>query len=463
MGISPAHAEAADLLARARTKVCLDPDGLRDVPCEKCERGRGDGKVAACPMRRAEISAIQSQLIKMAKDPSEDHRNWRAEYQGEPRPPETRAVVRIGAANVIEARSELPQKIVPADAEIIVQGRDVGRHEIHTTVMAISPGRVCRVIDYYMENVESPTGHVDRSTPEGKAKQLQIEAAIKAALTGLMAADSRTTFARADGQRVGISLTVYDSRFAMAVVRECCFEAGIERHMPVMGMGSAKSQQGRRWSIPRAIETGAKAARARDRIYRTRDGNTYSRWVSLGPRAPGGKDRLVLSLYAHSDWYKTNVHAGFFLQPGEPGSISIFDPVDERTGEILAGALHSRYHARYAAHITAEQEEEVVPGSALTHWVKVKGREANHYFDATYLCLVAVSILESLIAPEIRLREPAAAPPAPAPAPAAATATENAPPPVLHRTIDRKPKKTNKQKRSKKSTKPARRSFRRTY
>jgi len=402
MAETPATTEAARLLALARERFCLDLEGLRGVPCDQCEVGRGTGEVAACPLRRTEISAIQSQLNKMARDKSEDHANWRAEYQAEPKPPATKAVVRIGAANVIEARSGLPQRIAPATAEIIVQGRDVGRNEIHTTVMAISPGRVCHVIDYYVTPVESPGGLSNRDTAEGRAIQMQIEAAIRSAIRALDASDQRTTFARPDGSRVGITLTVYDSRYGMHVVRECCYECGQHRNLPAMGMGSAKGL--RQWSVPKSIESGARAPRARDRIYQTRDRNTYSRWVSIGTARANAKDRLVLSLYAHSDWYKSNVHAGFFLSAGDPGSISIFDPVDEDTGEILAGALHSRYHARYAAHITAEQEEEVVPGSSLTRWVKVKGRKANHYFDSTYLCLVAAAVVESLIAPEIGLQ-----------------------------------------------------------
>jgi len=401
VSLSPASNEAADLLRQARAKFCLDPVQMADQPCDTCELGRGTGRVAMCKLRMTEVSAIQSQLIKMAKDPSEEHRNWRAEYQGEPRPPSTRAVIRIGAGTVIEARSGLHQRVVAEDTDIIVQGRDVGRHEIHTVTMAISPGRVCRIIDYYTTPVESPTGRVDRDTPEGQATQLQIEAAIRSAIGALASADRRTTFIRTDGAKVGITLTGYDSRWAMHVVRSACFKAGQQWNLPIMGMGTAKGI--RPWSVPRGLDSGKVARKPRERVYQTHDHNTYSRWVSIGPEMRNGPDRLVLSLYAHSDWYKSNVHAGFAMPAGEPGSLSIFDPVNEETGEIYAGALHSRYHAKYAAHITAEQEEEVVPGSALTRWVKVKGREANHYLDSTYICLSLASVIESIIAPEIRL------------------------------------------------------------
>jgi hypothetical protein len=109
--------------------------------------------------------------------------------------------------------------------------------------------------------------------------------------------------------------------------------------------------------------------------------------------------KWVWCYYAHSDWYKSNVHAGYLLEPGEPGSISLYDGVNDH-GEVMDGAMFEKFHESYAQHITAEEEEQKTPGQ--TRWVKAQGREANHYLDATYLSLVALSIVEHLH-PSVRM------------------------------------------------------------
>jgi hypothetical protein len=435
--MSEAHtttSDAAALIREAKRRFCLDPVALRDQDCATCARGAA----APCPLRMREISAVQSQLNRMAADTSEGHRNWRAEYQQDPPPPATKTLIRLDAATVIEARSGLVQRIVPNDVEVLVQGRDVGRHWIHTVALAVSPGRVGRIVDYYATPVESPGGRIVRGTAEGEERQHQVEQAIYMALRELARRDERAPYHQPTREAVPARMTCYDSRYGMHVVRRHCDEWG-PAHYAVMGMGTARGTQ--HWSIPRDVERGKRQARsARDRTYLSYDSNCYMKWAHGNWR-----------FYAHADWYKSHVHGGFLIPAGEPGSLALFDPVNEATGEIYEGPLRAKAHATYAQHVTAEEEEQVAPN--VTRWVKTKGREANHYLDATYLCLVAVAILEWFV-PRIRLPDvdPAAE--------AAAGQPQAAPGPAR---IPEAPTRRERRSRTRGGSAGNRRSFRRSY
>jgi len=435
-----ADREALAILAEAKRRFCLDYAHLADVPCEQCALARvAQGEPSPCLLRRRECSAIQSQLNRMAADTSEGHRNWRAEYQNDPPPPETRTLVMLDAGTIIEARSGLAQYRVPDDAEVLVQGRDVGRNWIHTVTMAISAGKVCRVIDYYATPVDSPGGRVLQDTLEGRDKQHQIEAAVYMALRSLAHADAALgTYTRLDGSPVPMNLTTYDSRYAMHVVRQHCDEAG-PAHVAVMGMGTVKGST-HHWNLPRDVERARRVGGSpKDRSYLCYDGNCYMKWALGNWR-----------YYAHSDWYKAHVHGGYLLSPGEPGSISLCDPVGV-DGAVIEGALRTKAHSTYAQHVTAEVEEQTSPGE--TRWAKVKGREANHYLDATYLCLVAAAILEWFVSPAIRLPDSSPAPQAqPRAARVEQVARVGAPAPA------------ERERRSRGAVSaPPRRQFRRTY
>jgi hypothetical protein len=392
--LQEARAAAAELLAKAKSLFCLDPDALKCQDCASCTIGAGDEEEGkpACPLRMREISAIQAQLNKRAMDSSEGHANWEAEYQNNPPERKRKIIVPLTEAAIYNARSGLLQRVVPADAEIIVQGRDVGRYWIHTTTMAISPRRVCRVIDYYKTPVESPRGLAAFNTPEGKRKQQHIEAAVWTSLQELAKQDNNSRYSRKteEGEivTVPITLTCVDSRWPMEVVRRHCFDTG-DSHVPCMGRGTNDKHK---WAVPRDAEKARRRRTSqRDMVYLTHDGQCYSKCNSIGMTQ--SQHKYLWCYYAHSDWYKSTVHAGLLLDPGEPGSISVFDGISEH-GEIMQGALFEQFHKTYAHHITAEEEQQDRPGS--TKWVKAPGRDDNHYFDATYLALVALSILEHI-------------------------------------------------------------------
>ena len=146
-------------------------------------------------------------------------------------------------------------------------------------------------------------------------------------------------------------------------VNDFCDEAG-HQFWPAMGCGTPADMPNYR--PPKGAQL-------------SRDGNVYVQKVPIlndRGRATGERRRFM----AHADAYKQSLHAGFFLAPEEPGAVRLFDPV------------HRKDHHSYARHLTAEMQIEKTPG--VFKWQKARGRADNHYLDATYLSLCAVSILE---------------------------------------------------------------------
>lgn len=285
-----------------------------------------------------------------------------AEYQNDPRKVKDDVSLVLDAYRVERSGSGIERGIVPNDAIALVCGADVNKFGIHWAVLSAAPGRILNVVDYGVQGIDAPVGRIDA---EDTVKRQALELAIRGGLRRLREklTDPEHPFLRANGEPVALTLGLPDSRWMGHVVDQFCAETG-NLFFAAMGCGTQRNQP--KFKPPKGAQLSL-------------DGNVYVKFEPIldeRGKETGRRRRFM----AHSDAYKQQLHAGFFLDPDEPGSIRVFTPT------------HRKDHHSYARHLTAELQIEKAPGVFV--WESVRGRADNHYLDATYLGLCAISILE---------------------------------------------------------------------
>jgi len=288
---------------------------------------------------------------------------FRCEYQNEPEPADADVSLVLDAYRVERSHSGLDRDIVPNDALALVCGADVNKFGIHWAVLSAAPGRILNVVDYGVQGVDAPVGRIELDDP---VKRQALELALLGGLRRLRdkLTDPEQPFLRHNGEPISLTLALADSRWMGHVVDTFCHETN-NLFFPAMGCGTQRNQP--TFRPPKGAQL-------------SRDGNVYVKFDPLldDRGKPTGQQRR--RFMAHSDAYKQQLHAGFFLDPSEPGSVRVFNPT------------HRKDHHTYAHHLTAELQIEKSPG--VFTWESVRGRASNHYLDATYLGLCAISILE---------------------------------------------------------------------
>ena len=306
-----------------------------------------------------EISATQHAMnIYFDEGPEVFH----AEYQNEPEPADADVSLVLDAYRVERSGSGLDRGVVPNDAIALVAGVDVNKFGCHWAVLSAAPGRIVNVVDYGVQGIDAPVGRID---PDDDTKRQALELAILGGLRRLREklTDPDNPFRRLSGETIGLTLALADSRWMGNVVDRFCAETG-NLFFGAMGCGTQRNQP--KFRPPKGAQL-------------SRDGNVYVKFdpITDDRGKPVGQLRRFM---AHSDSYKQQLHAGFFLAPDEPGSVRVFS------------SKHRKDHHSYARHLTAELQIEKSPGVFV--WESVRGRADNHYLDATYLGLCAISILE---------------------------------------------------------------------
>ena len=286
-----------------------------------------------------------------------------AEYQNEPPITDAHISLVLDAYRVERALSGLDRGIAPNNTIALTLGGDVNKFGIHWTLIAAAPGRICTVVDYGVQEIDAPTGRIE---PDDTRKLQALELAILGGLRRLRDKIAEEPFQREDGQTAALTLGLLDSRWMGHVVDTFCIEAA-PRFFPAMGCGTTPHMP--TFRPPKGAQL-------------SRDGNLYVKFEPVTDdkgRVIGQRRRFM----AHADAYKQMLHAGFFLEPAEPGCVRLFKP------------KHRKDHHTFAHHLIAELQIEKAPG--VFTWEKVRGRADNHYLDATYLALCALSILEHRI------------------------------------------------------------------
>jgi phage terminase large subunit GpA-like protein len=257
----------------------------------------------------------------------------------------------LTAAEVLDRQQEsLPRGVAPAWASVITAAADVRATQIHFVVLAHALDGPCHLVDFGV----MPT-HRERY---GVAKGVRL--ALRA-LDKRLALGVRT----ADGRALPVGWTPIDTAWKTDIVRAFVRErrlAGAKNYLTSFGRGAAASKQRGQYRHPTA-ET--------PQIPKIGD-QYHLKWHDK---------HAVHALFSNADHWKTQVRERFATPLDQPGAITVFDAATEADQRELAV---------FAAQLTAEQPiEKIVPerGPVLV-WRNPTGR-ANHFFDTTYLALVA--------------------------------------------------------------------------
>lgn len=282
---------------------------------------------------------------------------FKTEYQQEP--PEEEGVSRLmlTAYHVQHnARSGLPQNIVPPETVGIVCGLDIKKVGFHYVVWAFcdTPTKaVC--IEYNFHETKFA------------GDQLRVEDAERAILNGLhewREARDENPYLDMDGREFLINLSLIDQgwkheTWASQPADHFCAEAGLNRFLPCKGWGDGQ--------------------------YRKPQAN---RKLIIGDNCHVSFTGAIPHVNWNTDHWKMKVHEGFLTAPGEPGSLALFTP------SAAKGGRRQQPHLSFAKHITSEVwEERFVPGfrGMVCKWWKDGSQ--NHYLDAASQGLVARSLL----------------------------------------------------------------------
>ena len=243
--------------------------------------------------------------------------------------------------------SGLERRVVPGESILITRGMDVRKTELHYAAIAWTLQGAGYIIDYSTWRL---------GTEDMAAADCEVE--ILKGLRNWKAWSEENPYCKEGGEIVDVGLTLIDmgwkdEHWNSQPVQVFCAEAGRE-FLPSKGTPNY--------------------------------------------RRPSQSDRKVIGDHWHiefpdpfvsmnADHWKLKVHEGFLLEPGQAGSLVLFNH------PIVDGRAQRNYHVVYSKHILAEVwEPRIKPGfkHPETKWWH-SGRP-NHYFDATYAAFVARSV-----------------------------------------------------------------------
>ena len=286
-----------------------------------------------------EVSAIQHSYNKKINMGDEA---FNSEYQNQPPDDAVKESVDITINMICKKLTYLDRGVVPAWAEIITCGVDVGSRVLHYVVTAWREGAIGAVIDYGTEDV-----HRD---PDQSSKK-HLQEAIKNALIDFYQVQVEEGYPMANTEASQqIDAFFIDSGWQPEPVYSFCRAA--QRCWPCKGFGTVKGQR-------RYIPPPRKSA--------------DKHWHKQ--RQKGAQVTLI---NLDSDHYKNQVHWGFIAGETMPGSISLY-------------GREPFTHRDFAYHITSEKwEREYIPGKGfIEHFVSHSRK--NHYLDCLAYSAAAAS------------------------------------------------------------------------
>lgn len=242
---------------------------------------------------------------------------------------------------------DLPRGLVPASAEHLTLGIDLGKYLIHWIAVAWSAGASGHIVDYGRAEVASESLGLERalllSLRELKDIILAGWPQPRHQVKGELVEDPE--------HRLIPELCFVDSGYMAPVVYSFCRESG-ERFRPAVGRGASQQQ---RQYYNRPTQTGS--------VVKYIGEGCHGNWLAA--------EQLLL-LEVDADHWKSWVHQRLLTPMGKPGALTLFQ------------SLNPKEHLSLAKHLTAETktEEFVVGKGVVTRWERLKRQ--NHWFDALY-------------------------------------------------------------------------------
>ena len=232
---------------------------------------------------------------------------------------------------------DVARGVVPAEAQWLTAGVDLGKYLAHWIVVAWSPGATGHIVDY---------GRL-----EVAGEDVGVEQALLIALREFRElVQEGWPVGAPDGDVMVPGQAWIDAGYMTSVVYAFCRQAG-RPFRPTIGRGAA--QQHRQW-YNRPTRTGSLVKQIGDGFHIN--------------RLPAEKLDLV---EVNADHWKTWVHQRLSTPLGKPGAMSLFRAAPQE-------------HLALAKHLTAETKaEEFVAGrGVVVKWERL--RRQNHWFDALY-------------------------------------------------------------------------------
>jgi len=296
---------------------------------------------------RLEISALQAcynDIADMGRSAFE------TEYQNNPAE-ETAETTGLEMGAIQKKINGVGRGLIGPDCKRITCSIDIGRRQLHWSIIAWAAGAVGRVVDYGTEDVFSPLGNLQ----EAKTIKAQEQAILSALLvfrdniesTGLPVAET--------GEIRKIDLCLIDAGWFPDPVHQFCLASASGIYRPSNGLGS-NSRQGR---FRRPSKDKQRAG---------------AHWY-ISTKPPR---RIFYNLDV--DYYKQRVHDGFMTPADQNGSISLYgdDPIR---------------HRLFAEQILAEiWTRDFVAGKGWKEGWIVRHRR-NHYLDTAAANIAAAEIL----------------------------------------------------------------------
>jgi phage terminase large subunit GpA-like protein len=259
-----------------------------------------------------------------------------------PYKPDLEASVSIDVKTICARANSIPQEKIPAAAEHLAIGLDLGKYWSHWVVMAAMPGGGPHVVTYGQIEVHSRT--------------LGLERGLMACLREFHDMVEHG-WARADGTMWVPDRAVIDSGYQgdTQTVYQFVNEVGGGRYWAADGRGEAQDgHQG--YKHPTQLS---------NKILLL--GEQY--YVEMTPNG--------MLLVMDANHWKSWVHNRLFTPMGNAGAMTLF------AGDGVT-------HVAYAKHLTAEREMTLYkPGKGqITVWDRV--HKANHKLDATYMASIGL-------------------------------------------------------------------------
>jgi hypothetical protein len=296
-----------------------------------------------------EISSIQA-AYNIISDKGLDY--FSCEYQNEP--PEDQ---NLGGSGITELAIKnkaigLEKGLVPRWAEYLTAGIDIGGRAMHWVVVAWRAGMIGHIVDYGVNEVHSPlTG---RLTAEENKQAL--EAAINTALLEFRDAEQQAGYpVEMSDKSKPLDLVLVDSGWQEDPVFDFCRITN-KKYRPCKGFGTSHKLAYR-----------SPKGQGKDRIVGF---NWCGYWQD--------KARLLL-YHVNSDFWKLAVQNAFLIDPGKPGSLTLWG--------------QSSSHTHFSQHLTAESwQREFTVGKGVKEYFKVE-RTQNHWLDAAHYAAAAAAVL----------------------------------------------------------------------
>lgn len=288
----------------------------------------------------AKIAAMEFEA-RMADDPDDAELElcqfvWALPYE-----PEGMTDSVLTANYVRDKTNGYDRGVIPATAEKVTLGIDIGKRACHWTLLAWQKDATGYVADYGVIEV-----------PEG---QLSPEKALLSALRDFRDEVIAAGWEDSNGTHREADLIGLDARYETGAIYEFCRESGPVRFKPIMGFGTGRGQ-----------------GHYRHPTKHTNERVPGNNWFLALQQAEG--QYLVC---AHSDYWKHWLHQRLLAPVSSPGALTLFRPERRLT------------HLSVSKHLTAEIEvEEFNAKGRVVRWNCISRN--NHWLDASMMgCLLA--------------------------------------------------------------------------